>query len=64
MRSRATVFVSLLVVANYDGSKIKQPALAKRKPGDPNPYLIGNDGVRRYLKVAEECATAALRRLK
>ena len=45
---------------NYDGSKIKQPALATRKPGDPHPYVIGNDAVKRYLTVASECAKAAL----
>jgi metallo-beta-lactamase class B len=48
---------------NYDGSKIKQPLLAKRRAGDPNPYVVGNEAVRRYLKVAEECATAGLLRL-
>jgi len=47
----------------YDGSKIKQPLLAKRKAGDPNPYVIGTASVLRYLKVAEECATAGLLRL-
>ena len=45
---------------NYDGSKVKQPALATRKPGDPHPYVIGNDAVARYLTVAGECAKAAL----
>jgi metallo-beta-lactamase class B len=45
---------------NYDGSKVKQPALATRKPGDPHPYVIGNDAVKRYLTVAAECAQAAL----
>lgn len=45
---------------NYDGSKVKQPALATRKPGDPHPYVIGNDAVKRYLTVAGECAKAAL----
>jgi metallo-beta-lactamase class B len=45
---------------NYDGSKVKLPALATRKPGDPHPYVVGNESVRRYLKVAEECATAGL----
>lgn len=49
---------------NYDGSKVKQPALATRKPGDPHPYVVGNDSVRRYLKVAEECATAGLLSLR
>lgn len=43
---------------NYDGSKVKMPALATRKPGDKHPYVVGGDVVRRYLKVAEECAIA------
>jgi metallo-beta-lactamase class B len=43
---------------NQDGSKLKLPALAKRRPGDPHPYVLGNDSVRRYIKVAEECARA------
>ena len=49
---------------NYDGSKTKLPALAKRKPGDPHPYVIGKDSVQRYLTVADECAKAGLLRLK
>jgi metallo-beta-lactamase class B len=49
---------------NLDGSKTKLPALAARKPGDPNPYVIGANGVRRYLTVADECAKAGLLRLK
>jgi len=48
---------------NYDGSKTKQPALATRKAGDPHPYVVGNESVKRYLKVAEECATARLKAL-
>ncbi len=46
----------------YDGSVTKLPALAKRKPGDPNPYVIGTDSVKRYLTVAHECAEAGLLR--
>jgi len=46
----------------FDGSKTKLPALAKRKPGDPNPYVIGTDGVQRYLTVVDECAQAGLTR--
>ena len=45
---------------NYDGSKMKLAALAKRKAGHPHPYVIGNDGVQRYLTVADECAKAGL----
>jgi metallo-beta-lactamase class B len=48
---------------NLDGSKAKLPALAKRKPGDPHPYVIGNGSVQRYLTVANECAKAGLLRL-
>lgn len=43
----------------YDGSTIKIPLLAERRAGDPNPYVIGVDGVSRYLTVAEQCAVAA-----
>jgi len=49
---------------NLDGSKAKLPALAQRKPGDPHPYVIGNESVQRYLTVANECAKAGLLRLK
>ena len=44
---------------NYDGTKTKIPALAIRKPSDPNPYVVGNDAVKRYLAVATNCARAA-----
>ena len=43
----------------YDETKTKIPALAQRKPGDPHPYVIGADAVKRYLTVASECAHAA-----
>ncbi len=43
----------------YDGSTVKLPALARRKPGEKHPYVIGKDTVQRYFKVAEECAIAA-----
>jgi len=44
----------------FDGSKVKIPALERRKPGDPNPYVIGQRGVQRYLTVTDECAQAGL----
>jgi metallo-beta-lactamase class B len=55
-----------VLIANhtiFDGSKSKLPAMATRKPADPHPYVIGTDSVRRYLKVAEECAIAGMMRL-
>jgi metallo-beta-lactamase class B len=45
---------------DFDGSKTKLPAVLARKPGMPNPYVIGNDAVKRYLTVANECALAAV----
>ena len=44
----------------YDGSKVKLPAVKARKPGEPHPYVIGTDAVRRYLTVVGECAQAAV----
>lgn len=49
---------------DYDGSKEKMPALARREPGDPHPYVVGADSVQRYLTVAQECALAALATLE
>lgn len=48
---------------NTDGSKTKLPALAKRKPGESHPYVIGGASVQRFLTVANECAKAGLARL-
>jgi metallo-beta-lactamase class B len=45
---------------NFDGSKTKLPAVLARKDGAPNPYVIGKDGVQRYMTVAYECAMAGL----
>jgi metallo-beta-lactamase class B len=45
---------------DYDGSKVKMPALADRQPGEPHPYVVGADSIERYLTVAHECALAAL----
>ncbi len=52
-----------VVLANHtdwDGSKVYLPQLANRKPGAPNPYIVGNQKVLNYLKVAEECATSRI----
>jgi metallo-beta-lactamase class B len=49
---------------NFDGTKTKLPALAKRQAGAPHPYVIGNESVQRYLTVADECAKAGLLRLR
>src|SRR5260370_20464398 len=38
---------------NQDNSPAKMAALEKRKAGDPHPYVVGTDSIRRYLQVAE-----------
>jgi metallo-beta-lactamase class B len=48
----------------FDGSLKKFEALARRKAGDPHPYVVGQDSVQRYVNVAEECARAQLLQLK
>ena len=50
------------LIANHpelDDSDNRQAVLALRKPGEPNPYVIGTDAVTRYLTVAAECVKAA-----
>ena len=49
---------------NQDNAKMKLAALATRKRGEPNPYVIGNDSVVRYLAMVGECAKAGLARVK
>ena len=49
---------------NYDGSKTKLPAVQKRGPNDPHPYLVGLPAVQNYLTVASECAKASQAELK
>jgi len=46
---------------DWDRSRINLPMLAKRVPGSPNPYIVGNAKVLNFLKVAEECATARVK---
>jgi metallo-beta-lactamase class B len=64
---RAGADIILSNHTDWDRSKVNLPLLAKRAPGSPNPddnpYIVGNQSVRRYLKVAEECATSRLMRL-
>ena len=44
----------------FDGTLLKNAALLSRKPGDPNPWVVGKATVERYLTVAEECGKANL----
>ena len=58
--TKANADVILSNHTQYDGSKTKLPAAAARKPGEPNPYVVGRDGVQRYLTTVGECARAAV----
>lgn len=58
--TRAGADIILSNHTQYDGSKVKLPAVKVRKPGERHPYVVGNDVVRRYLTVVNECAQAAV----
>ena len=52
-----------IIIANhteFDGTKSKLPALAKRTANQKHPYVIGKEGVLQYLTVVDECAKAGL----
>ena len=54
-----------VLIANHpsqDGAKTKLAALAKRRPGDAHPFVVGNDSVSRYVTMVGECAKAGLLR--
>jgi metallo-beta-lactamase class B len=61
-RSGADILLSNHTI--FDGSKTKLPAVATRKAGEAHPYVVGNESIQRYVKVAEECARANQLRLK
>jgi metallo-beta-lactamase class B len=42
----------------YDAAVAKMAALKQRKAGDPNPYVVGQDTVQRFLTILGECALA------
>jgi metallo-beta-lactamase class B len=43
---------------NFDAAVTKMAALKERKPGEPNPYVVGQDTVQRFLATLGECALA------
>lgn len=56
--ARAGADIVLSNHPQYDNSTTRLPMMARRTAGQPNPYVIGKDGVSRFLTVAEECAIA------
>jgi metallo-beta-lactamase class B len=43
----------------FDNAYYKAHTAANRKPGEPNPFDVGKDGVARYFTVVQDCTTAA-----
>ena len=45
--------------SEYDEAYIRIRMLASRRPGEPHPFEVGADAVRRYFQVFDECAEVA-----
>jgi metallo-beta-lactamase class B len=61
--SRAAGAVGLLNThVSVDGSSERLHAAAARKKGQPNPFVIGPDAVRRHYAIFDECLQAAIAR--
>jgi metallo-beta-lactamase class B len=43
---------------SFDASEAKMAKLKERQTGEPNPFVVGNDKVSRFLKILGECALA------
>jgi metallo-beta-lactamase class B len=46
----------------YDGFATKLERLARRRAGEPHPFVVGTDAYQRFLTVMSECASAQLAR--
>jgi metallo-beta-lactamase class B len=57
--TKSAADVILSTHPQLDKSDIKLRLVEKRQPGDPNPYVVGNDVVKAYLTVGAECSAAA-----
>ena len=55
-QEKADIFLSNHV--SFDAAIAKMAALKERKPGAPNPFVVGEDTVQRFLTVLGECALA------
>ncbi|HWU02999.1 MAG TPA: MBL fold metallo-hydrolase [Novosphingobium sp.] len=54
------------MIANHpvqDGAFEKMELLRYRRPGDPNPFVVGPDHIARYLKLQVACSRVGLARL-
>ena len=50
--------------SEFDSATTKIKLIAARKPGDPHPFELGAEAVKRYFMVSDECAQASEARLR
>ena len=55
-KENADIFLSNHV--SFDDAMKKMATLKGRKPGEPNPFVVGQDAVQRFLTILGECALA------
>ncbi|MEP6961987.1 MAG: MBL fold metallo-hydrolase [Acidobacteriota bacterium] len=63
MANAAAAYGATALLTNhseFDDAYFRSRAAANRKPGEPNPFDVGKDGVSRYFSVVQAC-TAAVR---
>jgi metallo-beta-lactamase class B len=48
----------------FDGFADKLAALRARKPGDPNPFVVGQENYTRFVDLMIECARVTMYRQK
>ena len=61
--SKAPVDVVLSNHPTFDKTLDRIEALKARKPGDAHPFIVGNDGMKRFMQLVSECARANLLRV-
>jgi len=59
---RMNVEVELQNHPMYDGFLTKLKRLQRRKPGEPNPFVVGRDSYQRFVSVMSGCTTVQLAR--
>ena len=64
MAEQAGATILMTNHTEFDNASIRARIMAVRKPGEAHPYVIGGQGVGRYLTVMSECAKAQIARLK
>lgn len=67
LREEAEKAGASIIMSNhsaFDNATLKVRLMAARKPGEPSPFVVGEEGVQRYLTVLSSCARAAQIRLE